>query len=818
MPNYIEKAESMTLPVVVLKGIVAFPSIPLNFEVNNESDMEVLRNAAQTSTAVLLLAAKEIQDPPYQPEGLYRVGTVAKVKQLLSTSEGTLRVISEGSCRGEVSLLTETPEGRLSADVVAKNILATDTGLRGEALMREALLALEEVTKLLTSTSDDFIMTAKSVRDPGLFADFIASNVMVKYEDKQAILEAFDPMKRVELLTLLLNREKDLLACEVDIHKKVRFRLGQAQRERYLQEQLRVIQEELGVSDGDDDFYNQILNAHLPHEVEEKLLKENERLAKTPFGAAESVVLRSYLETCLELPWTKATKDRTDVKAAAAVLDKDHYGLTKVKERILEFIAVKQLNPDLKSQIICLVGPPGVGKTSIATSLARAMKRKYVRVSLGGIHDEADIRGHRKTYVGAMPGRIINALVQAKVKNPLILLDEIDKIGHDVHGDPASALLEVLDAEQNKAFRDHFVELPFDLSDCVFIATANTLDTIPRPLIDRMEIIELSTYTRTEKLHIAKDHLIPKQLKRHGLTRRTCKLTDDAIYEIIDYYTREAGVRGLEKQFASIFRKVAMKLVSEADTKAHIDASDVKAYLGPRKLLPETIAKEDEVGLVNGLAYTEVGGDLLEIEVVVPEGTGKIELTGSLGDVMKESAHAAISYIRTRANEFGIPSDFYKTKDIHIHVPEGAVPKDGPSAGVTMMTALVSALTGIKVRRNVAMTGEITLRGRVLPIGGLKEKTMAAYTAGVTTVLIPFDNQRDLEEIDPEAREHLIFVPCKNADDVLKNALVSDPSAGKTTFPFLNHTAPARANHENDALPELPPLPQDTPAVRPACL
>ena len=457
MPNYIEKAESMTLPVVVLKGIVAFPSIPLNFEVNNESDMEVLRNAAQTSTAVLLLAAKEIQDPPYQPEGLYRVGTVAKVKQLLSTSEGTLRVISEGSCRGEVSLLTETPEGRLSADVVAKNILATDTGLRGEALMREALLALEEVTKLLTSTSDDFIMTAKSVRDPGLFADFIASNVMVKYEDKQAILEAFDPMKRVELLTLLLNREKDLLACEVDIHKKVRFRLGQAQRERYLQEQLRVIQEELGVSDGDDDFYNQILNAHLPHEVEEKLLKENERLAKTPFGAAESVVLRSYLETCLELPWTKATKDRTDVKAAAAVLDKDHYGLTKVKERILEFIAVKQLNPDLKSQIICLVGPPGVGKTSIATSLARAMKRKYVRVSLGGIHDEADIRGHRKTYVGAMPGRIINALVQAKVKNPLILLDEIDKIGHDVHGDPASALLEVLDAEQNKAFREHFV-------------------------------------------------------------------------------------------------------------------------------------------------------------------------------------------------------------------------------------------------------------------------------------------------------------------------------------------------------------------------
>jgi len=531
MANYIEKAESMTLPLIVLKGTVAFPAVSINFELFDDESIEVAKNAAKLDLPVLLLAAKSIKDPPYSPTDLYRVGTVAKIKQSLTTPEGALRVIAEGMYRASVSTFIKGNRSSLSADVICKTVMMSDHGIKGEAYIREAIEALTELTKFLPNGAGELILTAKSIDDPGFLSDFIASSVMIKYEDKQLILECTEPMSRIETLIYLLEKEIELMECEADIHKKVRFRLGQAQKERYLQEQLRAIQEELGNGD-DDDFYNQIISASLPKEIEEKLLKENERLAKTPFGAAESVVLRNYIETCLEIPWSRTTKDRIDIKAARAVLDKDHYGLEKVKERILEFLAVKQLNPELKSQIICLVGPPGVGKTSIAASLAKAMKRKYVRVSLGGIHDESDIRGHRKTYVGAMPGRIINALVQAKVKNPLVLLDEIDKVGHNVHGDPASALLEVLDPEQNKSFRDHFIEMPIDLSECVFIATANTLETVPKPLIDRMEIIELKTYTNTEKLHIAKDHLIPKQLKRHGLMRRTCRITDDAVAEL----------------------------------------------------------------------------------------------------------------------------------------------------------------------------------------------------------------------------------------------------------------------------------------------
>ncbi len=783
MPNYIEKAEVMTLPVIVLKGIVAFPAITINVEITDDESIKTVKKANESGSRILFVTAKEIKDPPYSEEDLYNVGTVVKVKQSLMTQEGSLRIIAEGVSRATISSTHITEEGFIFANTLCKTLLLTDNGVKGDAYIREALDALEGIAKHLPSSAEDLILAAKAIEDPGFLADFIASSIMVKYADKQIVLECFEPLERIETLIYLLGKEREVLDCEMEIHKKVRNRLSQSQRERYLQEQMRAIQDELGMDMGDDDFYSRIIAANLPKEVEEKLLKENEHLAKTPFGAAESVVLRNYLETCLELPWTKSTKDRVDIKAAAATLDKDHDGLEKVKERILEFLAVKQLNPEIKGQIICLVGPPGVGKTSIASSLAKAMNRKYVRVSLGGIHDEADIRGHRKTYVGAMPGRIVTALVQAKVKNPLLLLDEIDKIGHSsAHGDPASALLEVLDSEQNKTFRDHFVELPFDLSDCMFIATANTLDTVPRPLIDRMEIIELKTYTRTEKMMIAKNHLIPKQLKRHGLTKRTCKITDDAIAEVIEYYTREAGVRGLEKQIASLCRKVAKQIVSGECKKAVIDIENVKDYLGQRKLLPERINDEDEVGLVNGLAYTEVGGDMLEIETAVLDGTGKIELTGSLGDVMKESAHAAVSYIRSRAKELGISSDFYKTKDIHIHVPEGATPKDGPSAGITMMTSLVSALTGIKVRRDVAMTGEITLRGRVLAIGGLKEKTMAAYLAGVKYVIIPADNTRDLDEIDPEARENLIFIPCKSADEVLKHALVQAKETATTSF------------------------------------
>ena len=774
MPNYIEKAEVMTLPVVVLKGIVAFPAITINVEITDSETIQTVKRASEAGSHILFVTSREIKDPPYSENELYSIGTVAKIKQSLMTQEGSLRIIAEGLSRASISSFYFAEDGFISASALCKTLLLTDAGIKGDAYIREALDALEGISKHLPSSAEDLILAAKAIEDPGFLADFIASSIMVKFVDKQIILECFEPLQRIETLIYLLGKEREILDCEMDIHKKVRARLGHAQRERYLQEQMRTIQDELGMDADDDNFYSKIMAAGLPKEVEEKLLKENDHLAKTPFGAAESVVLRNYLETCLELPWTKSTKDRVDIKAAAATLDKDHDGLEKVKERIIEFLAVKQLNPELKGQIICLVGPPGVGKTSIASSLAKAMNRKYVRVSLGGIHDESDIRGHRKTYVGAMPGRIVNALVQAKVKNPLILLDEIDKIGHSsAHGDPASALLEVLDSEQNKTFRDHFVELPFDLSDCMFIATANTLDTVPRPLIDRMEIIELKTYTRTEKMMIAKNHLIPKQLKRHGLTKRTCKITDDAIAEVIEYYTREAGVRGLEKQIASICRKVAKKIVSGESKKAVVDKESIKELLGQRKLIPERINDTDEIGLVNGLAYTEVGGDMLEIETAVLDGSGKIELTGSLGDVMKESAHAAVSYIRSRAKELGIASDFYKTKDIHIHVPEGATPKDGPSAGITMMTSLVSALTGIPVRRDVAMTGEITLRGRVLAIGGLKEKTMAAYLAGVKYVIIPFDNVRDLEELDPEARENLIFIPCKNADEVLKHALAS---------------------------------------------
>ena len=504
MSRTIEKADVMTLPTLVLKGAVAFPAIVINLEITDDESINAVKNASEGGSYIFLVSSKYVKDAPYTNDDLFKVGTVAKIKQTLMTAEGSLRVIAEGISRGVSTSYTFLDNGEIISDVLCKAMIVCDRGVKCDAYMREVVAALEEISQYLNTSSDELISTAKSIDDPGYLSDFIASSVLVKFDDKQMVLECFDPIQRMDAIIYLMNKEKSLLECEMEIHKKLRFRLGQAQKERYLQEQLRAIQEELGV-DGDDDFYNQIIEAKLPKDVEEKLLKENERLAKTPFGAAEGVVLRSYLETCLELPWTKTTKDRIDIKAAAACLDKDHYGLEKVKERILEFLAVKQLNPDLKSQIICLVGPPGVGKTSIASSLARAMKRKYVRVSLGGIHDEADIRGHRKTYVGAMPGRIMNAMAEAKVKNPLILLDEIDKVGgSSIHGDPTSALLEVLDAEQNKSFRDHFVELPFDLSECVFIATANTLDTIPRPLIDRMEIIELKTYTRTEKFNIAK--------------------------------------------------------------------------------------------------------------------------------------------------------------------------------------------------------------------------------------------------------------------------------------------------------------------------
>ena len=599
-------------------------------------------------------------------------------------------------------------------------------------------------------------------------------------------------MKRAEKAIILMESEIKLLQTELEIQQKVKQAVDENQRDYYLREQLKVIENELGLDDDVEEYTKKLAETKLPEEVKEKLEKEVTKLGKTPQGSPEAAVIRNYIDTCLDIPWNKKTKDRLDLASARKILDADHDGLSKIKERIIEFLAVKQLNPDLRNQILCFVGPPGVGKTSLGASIAHAMKRKYVRVSLGGIRDESDIRGHRKTYIGSMPGRIINALTQCGSLNPVMLLDEVDKMCSDVHGDPASALLEVLDGEQNKNFRDHFIELPVDLSECMFIATANTLDTIPRPLLDRMEVIELHTYTPSEKLAIAKNHLLPKQLKRHGLSKRVLKITDDAIEEVIAGYTRESGVRNLERELASICRKAAKAMIEEEKKSVSISASDIEKYLGPRKIIDDEIVKKDLVGVTNGLAYTEVGGDLLKVEALPVEGNGKIELTGTLGDVMKESAHIAVTYIRAHCSEYGIPADFYKTKDIHIHVPEGAVPKDGPSAGVTMTTSLVSALSGIPVRHDIAMTGEISLTGRVIAIGGLREKSTAAYAMGIRTLLIPKDNMRDIPELDPIVVREVRFIPCETLDDVLSNALVRSKEC-TVSLPVQDET------HDNDS-------------------
>ena len=805
MPSYIEKAEQATLPVIALRGVTAFPAIAINFEASEDLQAAAAKAAGDGSSLIFLAGVSELAEEsdeaiefPY-----YTVGTVARIKQLIRTPEGQIHVIAEGIVRATVSRFYRTGD-YISAELVCKKIFLPDNGgIRGEALIHELMRALRQNARYLPSSSEDLINAAGMFRDPAALADFIAANVLVRNRDKQAVLECFDPLQRGEILLDILSEEASVLEEEAVIRRRVNSRMSRNQREYYLREQIKVIQEELGEGDDVEEFKSRIRKATLPREVEEKLLKETDRLSKVPFGSAEATVLANYIDTCLDIPWSETTKDRTNSAIVQKVLDADHNGLEKVKERIVEYIAAKQLNPDLKGQILCLVGPPGVGKTSIASSIARAMNRKYVRLSLGGVRDEADIRGHRKTYIGAMPGRIINALSQAKVKNPLILLDEIDKLTRDAHGDPTSALLEVLDGEQNKSFRDHFVELPYDLSDCMFIATANTLDTIPRPLLDRMEIIELGSYTKREKLAIAKDHLLPKQLLRHGMNRRMLKITDGAILELIDYYTHEAGVRNLERELASLCRKAGKKILDGEAKRVVIDTETVAAYFGARKLLPEVIDGEDQIGVVNGLAYTELGGSLLKVEVAILDGTGKIETTGSLGDVMKESAQIAVSFVRSVASEYGIPTDFYKTKDIHIHFPEGAIPKDGPSAGVTMVTALVSALSGRAVRRDVAMTGEISLRGNVLAIGGLKEKTMAAYNAGVKTVLIPEDNRRDLEKIDPLARENLTFIPCKRASDVLKEALLPAHSVHHQ----LSHTEAEAIPAGQFNLPLSSPLP-----------
>ena len=770
-----EVLHTSTMPVIALRGLTVFPNVLIHFEVARDISIKALETAMSAGSPVFLVGQKDISVEEPGLDDLYQVGTVASVRQILRMPGDNVRVMVEGQGRGRLLQLLRT-EPHLEAQVqeIPDQEESGRRTARTEALMRSTYELFQQYAELAPKMSPDLMVHVLASQEPGHIADYIAQNIPMRNSDKQAILEELRPVRRLQKLHKLLEREVEILALDNEIQTKAREQMAGNQRDYYLREQLKAIQNELGEGEGADEieeYRQKIAQADLPDEVREKLNKELGRLAKQTYGSSEGTVLRNYLDVCLELPWGVTTKEKVSVAAVRRALDADHYGLEKVKERILEFVAVKQLAPELKGQIICLVGPPGVGKTSIAMSVARAMNRKLARISLGGVSDEAEIRGHRKTYVGAMPGRIISAISQAGSRNPLILLDEIDKLGHDHRGDPASALLEVLDGEQNAAFRDNFLELPFDLSEVMFITTANTTDTIPRPLLDRMEVIELGSYTDEEKLQIAKRHLIPKELKRHGLARQQLRLTDGAIRTILSAYTRESGVRVLERRIAAICRKAAMKLVEGKAQAVRVTERDLEEYLGAPRYYPERQALEERVGVVNGLAWTSVGGELLEVEVNVVPGTGRLELTGNLGDVMKESAHAALSYLRSQADRLGLPADFYKEKDIHIHFPEGAVPKDGPSAGIAITTALTSALTGCPVRRGIAMTGEVTLRGRVLPIGGLREKTMAAFRNGIKTVILPADNAKDLEEIDQTVRRALQFVLVERADQVLSAAL-----------------------------------------------
>ena len=768
-----EQFISGNMPIIALRGLVIFPDQTIHFDVGRLKSVFALEAAMKKDQILMLVPQKDIMDDDPVLKDLYSMGTVVRVKQILKGQGENIRVLVHGLHRARVLSLHQA-EPYLSGEVEPVEDSLWSENLRTVALRREANSLFASYMEYIEKPGQALQLRIMSTEDCGLIADTIAQNSGIDYKDKVKLLSQLNPVRRLETVISMLRQEVLVLQMEAEIQDKTRAYIDQEQRDYFLREQMKVIRDELGEGDEESEFYDyekRIRALKLSEEAEKKVLKDLERLKKQPFGSAESSVLRNYLDTLLELPWNKSTKERLDIQAASKILEKDHYGLEQVKKRILETIAVRQIAPEMPPQILCLVGPPGVGKTSVAYSIARCLNRKMARIALGGVHDEADIRGHRKTYVGAMPGRILSAMIQAESMNPVLLLDEVDKMGSDYRGDPGAALLEVLDSEQNKTYRDHFLEIPFDLSNVLFITTANTTDTIARPLLDRMEIIELGSYTDEEKLMIAKDHLIPKQLRKHGLKKTQLKLTDDAIREIISCYTRESGVRGLERWIAQICRKADMRILSENSSKLTVTGVNLEEYLGVRKYLPDRIPEFDQVGLVTGLAWTSVGGETLDVEVNVMDGTGKLELTGNLGDVMKESAQAALSYIRANARQWDIPADFYKTKDIHVHFPEGAVPKDGPSAGVTVCTAMISALTGISVRSDVAMTGEISIRGRVLPIGGLKEKTMAALRHGIRTVIIPEANKKDLEQIDQTVRKALNFVTAQTIDTVLKTAL-----------------------------------------------
>ena len=765
------------LPAIALRGLVVFPNNIVHFEVGRPKSIAAIEAAMRSNSNVFLVAQREmdVEDPSVRD--LYGYGVIAEIKQVLRVSDELVKVLVEGKTRAR---LLELDQGEKYLQAMVRPVpvrgIGADKRTQTEALVRSLKECFENYLSYSPQISKDVVYNIVTSTSPLFLSEYMPANLLLKYEDKQAILNESTLLGRLEKLLMLLRQECQVLEIERDLDDKVNAQMDKGQREYYLREQMHIISEELGDAEDTraeaEEYRKKIEALQLDKESTEKLLKECDRLARMQGNSAESGVIRSYLDACLALPWHTTTEDDLDQAHARKVLDREHYGLQKVKERILELLAVRKLNTDVKGQIVCLIGPPGVGKTSIAHSVAECMGRKFARMSLGGVHDEAEIRGHRRTYIGAMPGRIISAITTAKSSNPVILLDEIDKLAGDYKGDPSSALLEVLDPEQNCTFKDNYLDIPFDLSEVLFITTANDASTIPGPLYDRMDVIELPSYTRTEKFNIAKRHLLPKQLKNNGLEGRVT-VTSSALYQIIDGYTREAGVRTLERTITSVLRKCAQRIAAGEKDKITVSASMVKTLLGPEKVKPTFISRKDAVGIANGLAWTSIGGEMLPVEVaVIPNGTGKIEITGSLGDVMKESAKLAISYARVHGEEYGIGPDALKNADIHIHAPEGAVPKDGPSAGVTLTTALISALSGIPVRHDLAMTGEITLHGNVLAIGGLKEKSMAAFREGISTVLIPKDNESDLFEVDTEVKQKIRFVPVEQLSQVLKQALL----------------------------------------------
>lgn len=776
------------LPTVALRGLVVFPHNLVHFEVGREKSIAAVEWAMKNNSNVFLVAQKEIDEPDPGQDGLFAYGVIAEIKQVLRVSDDLVKVLVEGKQRAKLLELNAREKFLVSTvrHAPVRNVRA-EHAVEAEALLRQLKGTFDEYLSLNPHLSKDVVFSIISSSDPAYLCEYLPANLMFRYEDKQAIMNESSLLKRMEKLLTMLQRECQVMSIEREIQDKVSAAMDKNQRDYYLHEQLNIISEELGEGEDThaeaDDYRKRIAALMLPEELAQKLTKEVDRLAKMQGSNQEASVIRTYLDTCLDLPWNTTTEDNLNINRAAQILDRDHYGLKKVKDRILEILAVRKLSPEVKGQIICLVGPPGVGKTSIARSISECLGRRYVRLSLGGVRDEAEIRGHRRTYIGAMPGKIISAMLTAKTKNPLILLDEIDKLANDFRGDPAAALLEALDPEQNNTFKDHFIDMPFDLSEVLFITTANDKSTIPAPLLDRMDVIELPSYTRVEKYNIARKHLLPKQLTNCGLTGLVT-MGQNTLYDIIDGYTREAGVRNLERTITDVLRKCARKIAAEECEKVNVTSAMLEKLLGPRRVKPDFLNRTNAVGIANGLAWTSVGGETLPVEVqVLEKGSGKITLTGSLGDVMKESAQLAVSYARVHAAEYGIEPELLKTSDLHIHAPEGAVPKDGPSAGVTLTTALISALSGLPVRADVAMTGEITLHGNVLPIGGLREKSMAAYREGMKLVLIPKANESDLYDVDDEVKQNVEFLPMENLAQVLEAALIRPqqpyPSAAK---------------------------------------